>query len=64
VFVNEQVQSGWLFPPNLTSLTNLEGDDFSTAVANHVSLSAALDQLQSQVLSDLQGNGITAEPGT
>jgi multiple sugar transport system substrate-binding protein len=64
VFVNETIQSGWLFPPNLTSLTNLQGDDFSTAVANHVSLSAALDQLQSQVLSDLQGNGITAEPGT
>jgi multiple sugar transport system substrate-binding protein len=64
VFVNEQIQSGWLFPPDLTSVTNLQGDDFSTAVANHISLSAALDQLQSQILSDLQGNGISAESGT
>jgi multiple sugar transport system substrate-binding protein len=64
VFVNEQIQSGWLFPPDLTSVTNLEGDDFSNAVANHTSLSAALDQLQSQILSDLQGNGISAESGT
>jgi multiple sugar transport system substrate-binding protein len=64
MFVHEQVQSGWLFPPDLTSVTNLQGDDFSTAVANHTSLSAALDQLQSQILSDLTGNGITAESGT
>jgi multiple sugar transport system substrate-binding protein len=64
VFVNEQVQSGWLFPPDLTSVTNLQGDDFSAAVANHTSLSAALDQLQSQILSDLQGNGINAESGS
>ena len=64
VFVGEQIQSGWLFPPDLTSVTNLQGDDFSNAVANHTSLSAALDQLQSQILSDLQGNGITAESGT
>jgi multiple sugar transport system substrate-binding protein len=64
VFVGEQIQSGWLFPPDLTSVTNLQGDDFSNAVANHTSLSAALDQLQNQILSDLQGNGITAESGT
>jgi len=64
VFVNEQVQSGWLFPPDLTSVTNLQGDDFANAVANHTSLSAALDQLQSQIMSDLQGNGINAEAGT
>ncbi len=61
VFVKETVQSGWLFPPDLTSVTNLQGDDFSTAVTSHTSLSAALDQLQNQVLNDLKGNGINAE---
>jgi len=61
VFVNEDVQSGWLFPPNLTSVTNLQGNDFSQAVANHTSLSAALDNLQSQVCSDLKGNGISVD---
>lgn len=63
-FVNEQVQSGWLFPPDLTSVTNLQGDDFSTAVTNHTSLSAALDQLQNQIIQDMTGNGINAESGT
>ena len=61
VFVSEDVQSGWLFPPNLTSVTNLQGNDFSQAVANHTSLSAALDNLQSQVCSDLKGNGISVD---
>ena len=63
VFVNEQVQSGWLFPPNLTAVTNLQGDAFNTAVTNHTPLSAALDDLQRQVLNDLTGNGISAEAG-
>lgn len=61
IFTAENVQPGWLFPPNLTSVTNLQGDDFSAAIANHTSLSAALDQLQNQILSDLTGNGINAE---
>jgi multiple sugar transport system substrate-binding protein len=61
VFTAEDIQPGWLFPPNLTSVTNLQGDDFTAALANHTSLSAALDQLQSQIISDMTGNGITAE---
>lgn len=64
VFVNEQVQPGWLFPPNLTSVTNLQGDDFSTAVTKHTPLSSALDQLQNQIIQDMTGNGISAESGT
>jgi multiple sugar transport system substrate-binding protein len=64
VFTAEQVQPGWLFPPDLTSVTNLQGDDFSAAIANHTTLSAALDQLQSQIISDLTGNGINAESGS
>jgi multiple sugar transport system substrate-binding protein len=63
-FVNETVQPGWLFPPDLTSVTNLQGDDFSTAITNHTSLSAALDQLQNQIIQDMTGNGINAESGT
>ena len=64
VFVKETVQPGWLFPPDLTSVTNLQGNDFSQAIANHTSLSAALDNLQSQIISDLTGNGINAEAGS
>jgi multiple sugar transport system substrate-binding protein len=64
VFTAESIQSGWLFPPDLTSVTNLQGDDFSNAIANHTSLSAALDSLQSQIISDMTGNGITAEAGS
>ena len=64
VFVKENIQPGWLFPPDLTSVTNLQGNDFSQAIANHTSLSAALDNLQSQIISDLTGNGINAESGT
>ncbi|MGH2514951.1 MAG: extracellular solute-binding protein, partial [Ktedonobacterales bacterium] len=61
IFVNETVQPGWLFPPDLTSVTNLQGDDFGAAVANHTSLSDALSNLQGQIISDLTGNGISAE---
>jgi multiple sugar transport system substrate-binding protein len=61
VFVNENVVTSWLFPPDLTSVTNLEGNDFSTALANHQTLAAALTILQGQVLADMQGNGINAE---
>ncbi|HEX6797430.1 MAG TPA: sugar ABC transporter substrate-binding protein [Ktedonobacterales bacterium] len=64
VFVKQDIQPGWLFPPNLTSLTNLQGNGFSQAVANHTSLSSALDTLQSQIIADLTGNGINAEAGT
>jgi multiple sugar transport system substrate-binding protein len=64
VFTSEDIQSGWLFPPDLTSVTNLQGNDFSTAVANHASLSAALTSLQTQIINDLTGNGINAESGT
>jgi multiple sugar transport system substrate-binding protein len=64
VFTKETIQSGWLFPPDLTSVTNLQGDDFSTATANHTPLSAALTNLQGQIINDLTGNGISAEPGS
>jgi multiple sugar transport system substrate-binding protein len=63
VFVKETVQSGWLFPPDLTSVTNLQGDGFSKAIANHTSLTDALNNLQGQIINDLTGNGITAEAG-
>lgn len=61
IFVKETVQSGWLFPPDLTSVTNLQGDDFSSAVSGHSSLTDALNSLQGQIISDLTGNGISAE---
>ncbi len=61
VFTNETVRPGWVFPPDLTSMYNLQGDDFSTAIASHASLVAALTHLQSQVATDLQGEGISVE---
>jgi multiple sugar transport system substrate-binding protein len=61
VFINETIQSGWLFPPDLTSVTNLQGDDVNSAIANHTTLSAALDHLQTQIVNDLTGNGISVE---
>lgn len=61
MFINETIQPGWSFPPDLTSVTNLQGDDINSAIANKTSLSAALDHLQSQVVNDLTGNGITVE---
>jgi multiple sugar transport system substrate-binding protein len=61
IFTAETIQPGWVFPPNLTTLTNLQGDDINSAIANKTSLSAALDHLQSQIVSDLTGNGITVE---
>jgi multiple sugar transport system substrate-binding protein len=61
VFINETILSGWQFPPDLTSVTNLQGDDINSAIANKTSLSAALDHLQSQIVNDLTGNGISVE---
>jgi multiple sugar transport system substrate-binding protein len=61
IFTNETIQPGWLFPPDLTAVTNLQGDDVNSAIANKTSLSSALDHLQTQIVSDLQGNGISVE---
>jgi multiple sugar transport system substrate-binding protein len=61
IFTNEQIQPGWLFPPDLTTVTNLQGDDVNSAIANKTSLSAALDHLQTQIVTDLQSNGISVE---
>ncbi len=61
VFTQETVQPGWLFPPDLASVTNLQGDDFSSVVAKQSTLSAELDHLQTQVTNDLTGSGVTVE---
>jgi multiple sugar transport system substrate-binding protein len=58
VFTHENVQPNWLFPPNLTAVTNLQGDNFDAAIANHTSLVDALNHLQTQIVNDLKGNGI------
>ncbi|HEX5570170.1 MAG TPA: hypothetical protein VFX31_02220, partial [Ktedonobacterales bacterium] len=60
-FTQETVQPGWLFPPDLASVTNLQGDDFSSVVAKQSTLSAELDHLQTQVTNDLTGSGVTVE---
>lgn len=60
VFANVNIPTGWQFPPNLDAVTNFQGNDFNTAVTNHLSLSTALPNIQSQIITDLQSNGITA----
>jgi multiple sugar transport system substrate-binding protein len=61
VFINETIQPGWLFPPDLTTLDNLQGDDFNTAIAGHASFSDVLDHLQTQIVTDLQTSGVNVE---
>lgn len=61
VFTQETVQPGWLFPPDLASVTNLQGDDFNSVVAKQSTMSAELDHLQTQVANDLTGSGVTVE---
>ncbi|HEV2235731.1 MAG TPA: sugar ABC transporter substrate-binding protein, partial [Ktedonobacterales bacterium] len=58
LFTHETVQPSWLFPPDLTAVTNLQGDGFDAAIANHTSLVDALNHLQTQIVNDLKGNGI------
>ncbi len=60
---NAQVDPTWVFPTDLTTVNNDMANDFPAAKAAHKSLTTALDQLQQQVLSDLQGQGINAVAG-
>jgi len=58
VFISSSLNPGWTWPPNLTAVNQFMGDDFNGAITNHTPLTAALDKLQSQVIQDLQTNGI------
>lgn len=60
-FINAQVPVGWTWPPNLTTVNQLMGDDIAAAVTNKTPLAAALDQLQQQVINDLKSNNINVE---
>lgn len=65
IFTQVTIPSGWKFPPDLDAVTNFQGNDFNTAITNHLSLASALPNIQSQVLTDLQSQGITATaPGS
>ncbi|HLY30554.1 MAG TPA: sugar ABC transporter substrate-binding protein [Ktedonobacterales bacterium] len=61
IFANANVPNTWTWPPNLTDVNQFMGDDFNAAIANHTSLSAALDKLQTQVIQDLQSKNINVE---
>jgi multiple sugar transport system substrate-binding protein len=60
-FINETIQPGWLFPPDLTTLDNLQGDDFNIAISSHAPFGPVLDHLQSQIVTDLQTSGVNVE---
>jgi len=61
VFADAQIQSGWTWPPNLTNVNQFMGDDVNAAIANKTPLSAALDKLQGQIVSDMQSSGVNVE---
>src|SRR6185437_11721930 len=64
VQAGNNINSAWTFPPDLTVVVQKQGDDFNAAVSNHTTLSAALDTLQQQVVSDLQSQNISVEQGS
>ncbi len=59
-FTNVTIPSGWQFPPDLDSVTNFQGNDFNTAITNHLTLVSMLPDIQDQIITDLQSLGITA----
>lgn len=63
-FANENVLSGWSFPPDLDAVTNFQGNDFNTALTNHLSLVSQLPNIQNQIISDLTSEGINATAGS
>ncbi len=60
-FINDSVPTTWTWPPNLTDVNQFQGDDINSAIANHTTIAAALDQLQTQIVQDLQNKGINVE---
>jgi multiple sugar transport system substrate-binding protein len=64
IFTNVSVPSGWLFPPDLDAVTNFQGNDFNTAITNHLTLASQLPNIQNQIISDLTSEGITATAGS
>ena len=63
-FEQAQIPTTWTWPPNLTTVNQLQGDDMNTAVTNKTSIVAVLDQLQTQVVNDLKSNGINVVAGS
>ncbi len=63
-FANENLVQGWAFPPDLDAVTNFQGNDFNTAITNHLSLVGQLPNIQNQIISDLTSLGITATAGS
>ena len=61
-FTNVTADPNWTWPPNLTAVNQMMGNDFAAAVANKTPLSGALDQLQQQVVQDLKNQGINVAP--
>ena len=62
-FINDNVPTTWTWPPDLTAVNQFQGDDVNSAIANHTTIAAALDKLQTQVVQDLQNSGISVESG-
>ncbi len=62
-FASVNIPSGWAFPPDLDAVTNFEGNDFNTAITNNLTLVSQLPNIQNQVITDLQSQGITAKAG-
>jgi multiple sugar transport system substrate-binding protein len=63
-FSQVNIPAGWQFPPDLDAVTNFQGNDFNTAITNHLTLVSALANIQSQIISDLTSEGITAKAGS
>ena len=61
-FTNVTADPNWTWPPNLTAVNQMMGNDFAAAVSNKTPLSGALDQLQQQVVQDLKNQGINVAP--
>ncbi|HET8908651.1 MAG TPA: hypothetical protein VFN11_16980, partial [Ktedonobacterales bacterium] len=57
-FTDITTDPNWTWPPDLTAVNQMMGNDFAAAVANKTPLSGALDQLQQQVVQDLKSQNI------
>jgi multiple sugar transport system substrate-binding protein len=62
-FEQVTIPTTWTWPPNLTTVNQLQGDDMNTAVTNKTSIVDVLAQLQTQVVNDLKSNGISVVSG-
>lgn len=64
VTAGKNINADWKFPPNLDTVTSIQGNAFNAALSSGQTLESQLAFIQAAIIQDLQGLGINAKAGS